>query len=74
MPSASHRLPRCRDHRDPRPRRGVAAARRDHDAGRLQAAEQGYRRVPAPRPGHADALHLLGVLALQVGRPREATR
>src|SRR5262249_19838181 len=36
-----------------------------HQAGRLQEAEQSYRRILAAEPGHADALHLLGVLAHQ---------
>ncbi len=39
-----------------------------HQAGRLAEAEQLYRRVLAEAPRHADALHLLGVLAGQVGR------
>ncbi|MEI8196354.1 MAG: tetratricopeptide repeat protein [Phycisphaerae bacterium] len=39
-----------------------------HQAGRLQEAEQIYRQILAHQPGHADALHLLGVIASQVGR------
>ncbi|WP_448205587.1 tetratricopeptide repeat protein [Azospirillum sp. sgz302134] len=39
----------------------------DHQGGRLREAEQGYRAVLAANPHHPDALHLLGVLALQVG-------
>jgi tetratricopeptide (TPR) repeat protein/ADP-heptose:LPS heptosyltransferase len=39
-----------------------------HNAGRLQAAEQIYRQVLAQSPEHPEALHLLGVLALQIGR------
>ena len=39
-----------------------------HQAGRLQAAEQIYRQILAVDPNHADALHLLGVIASQVGR------
>lgn len=38
-----------------------------HDAGRLREAEALYRQVLASQPGHADALHMLGVLAHQVG-------
>ena len=37
--------------------------------GRLAEAEQIYRQVIAAMPRHADALHALGALALQAGRP-----
>ena len=40
-----------------------------HRAGRLQEAEAIYRQILAAVPNHADALHLRGVLAYQVGRP-----
>ena len=39
-----------------------------HQAGRLAEAEALYRQILAVEPGHADALHLLGVVAHQVGR------
>ena len=39
-----------------------------HRAGRLQAAEEIYRRILAIDPQHADVLHLLGVLAHQSGQ------
>jgi tetratricopeptide (TPR) repeat protein len=39
-----------------------------HRAGRLREAEQLYRQILAQKPEHADAMHLLGVLAHQVGR------
>ena len=39
-----------------------------HRAGRLADAETLYRQILAVQPGHADALHLLGVTAYQVGR------
>jgi tetratricopeptide (TPR) repeat protein len=39
-----------------------------HQAGRLSAAEQVYRQILAAEPNHADATHLLGVIALQTGR------
>lgn len=39
-----------------------------HQAGRLAEAEAIYRQILAAEPNHADALHLLGVIALQVGR------
>jgi Tfp pilus assembly protein PilF len=43
-----------------------------HMAGRLAEAEQIYRQVIAAMPRHADALHALGALALQVGQPAVA--
>jgi tetratricopeptide (TPR) repeat protein len=43
-----------------------------HGAGRLAEAEQVYRRVLAELPGHADSLHMLGVLASQCGQPQAA--
>jgi Flp pilus assembly protein TadD len=43
-----------------------------HQQGALTTAEALYRRVLAAAPRHADALHLLGVLAAQRGRPCEA--
>jgi predicted O-linked N-acetylglucosamine transferase (SPINDLY family) len=39
-----------------------------HQAGRLAEAERIYRQVLAQQPDHADALHLLGVLAGGAGR------
>jgi predicted O-linked N-acetylglucosamine transferase (SPINDLY family) len=39
-----------------------------HHGGRLAEAEQIYRQILARRPDHADAMHMLGVLAAQVGR------
>ena len=38
-----------------------------HQAGRLAEAEAIYRQVLAAEPQHADALHLLGVIAHQMG-------
>jgi predicted O-linked N-acetylglucosamine transferase (SPINDLY family) len=46
----------------------LAIAIRHHQGGRLQAAEQIYRQILAAEPEHADALHLLGVIAHQTGR------
>ncbi|MDQ2106197.1 tetratricopeptide repeat protein [Azospirillum isscasi] len=43
-----------------------------HRAGRLPDAEKDYRAVLAVDPRHPDALHLLGVLALQAGHPGPA--
>lgn len=45
-----------------------------HQAGQLSRAEQIYRQILAQQPVHADALHLLGALALQTGRRDEAVR
>ncbi|MGY0787975.1 tetratricopeptide repeat protein [Azospirillum argentinense] len=43
-----------------------------HRAGRLADAERDYRAVLVAAPRHPDALHLLGVLALQAGHPGPA--
>jgi Flp pilus assembly protein TadD len=43
-------------------------ALRHHQAGRLQEAENLYRQILVHQPKHAEAMHLLGVIALQVGR------
>jgi predicted TPR repeat methyltransferase len=43
-----------------------------HRAGRLLQAEEGYRALLALSPADVEALHLLGVLAEQVGRPGDA--
>jgi tetratricopeptide (TPR) repeat protein len=45
-----------------------AAGLAHHQAGRLAQAETHYREVLAAQPDHADALHLLGVIASRVGR------
>ncbi len=45
-----------------------ALAIQHHQAGRLQAAEQIYRQILQAEPNHAEAIHLLGVLAHQVGQ------
>ena len=45
---------------------------RCHIAGRLQDAETLYRRVLDADPDHADANHLLGGVAHQVGNHRQA--
>ena len=46
----------------------LASAIQHHQAGRLQAAELIYRQILAIQPNHADAWHLLGVIAHQTGR------
>jgi tetratricopeptide (TPR) repeat protein len=50
----------------------LAAAARCYQAGRLAEAELLYRQILQAEPDHADALHLLGVLALQSGRHQAA--
>ena len=46
----------------------LGAGLKHHQAGRLAEAEACYRRVLGAQPDHADALHLLGVVAHQAGR------
>ncbi len=50
----------------------LAAALALHQAGRLAAAEAGYRRALDAAPAQPLALHLLGVLLLGAGRAGEA--
>lgn len=50
----------------------LKAAFAHHQAGRLGQAESLYRRILAAHPGHADALHLLGLLAHQSGHDEPA--
>ncbi len=45
-----------------------ALAIQHHQGGRLQAAEQVYRQILAVEPNHAQAIHLLGVIAHQAGK------
>ena len=49
-------------------REAFEAAVRLHQAGRLQEADQIYRQILGAEPGNADAWHLRGVLASQVGQ------
>jgi predicted O-linked N-acetylglucosamine transferase (SPINDLY family) len=46
----------------------LSIAIQHHQAGRLQAAEQIYRQILQADPRQADAMHLLGVIASQVGQ------
>jgi tetratricopeptide (TPR) repeat protein len=50
----------------------LALAVQHHQAGRLQAAQQIYRQVLAAEPNQADAWHLLGVVAFQLGKHEAA--
>jgi tetratricopeptide (TPR) repeat protein len=45
-----------------------------HQAGHLREAEQLYQKILQQAPDHADAHHLLGVLAFQTGRHDRAVR
>jgi protein O-GlcNAc transferase len=51
------------------PDQDFAQALAHHQAGRLAEAERLYRRVCAADPNHVPALHRLGVVAHQLGRP-----
>ena len=45
-----------------------------HQAGRLAEAERIYRQVLSAHPRHADALHLIGLIAMQTGHHEAAVR
>jgi protein O-GlcNAc transferase len=47
-------------------------ALRLHQSGRLAEAERIYEQVLGSSPDHFDALHLLGLVAVQTGRPQRA--
>jgi predicted TPR repeat methyltransferase len=47
-------------------------ALQDHRVGRLMEAQAQYRDVLQIQPGHADAIHMLGVIAYQAGKYEEA--
>jgi len=49
-----------------------AQAQHYHQAGQLSQAEQLYRQILQVAPQHADALHFLGMIAGQQGRPEQA--
>ena len=46
----------------------IEQALEHHQAGRLQQAEVIYHQILTQEPNHQDALHLLGLIALQAGR------
>ena len=54
------------------PAQMFAAALQSHRQRRMAEAEGLYRQVLAVDPNHVDALHMLGVLAYQAGRPEAA--
>ena len=45
-----------------------------HQAGRIADAERLYRQILQVDPNHADALHLLGLIASHVGNHAAAER
>ena len=47
----------------------LQAALAHHRAGQLGQAEQIYRQILEAHPRHAGAMHLLGLIALEIGRP-----
>ena len=50
----------------------LALAVQYHQSGNLQQAEAIYRQILQVDPGNADAMHLLGVIAGQVGKHEQA--
>lgn len=50
----------------------LSLAIQHHQAARFAEAEQLYRQILAAQPRNLDAMHLLGTLALHVGRPDAA--
>ena len=47
-------------------------ATRHHQAGQLADAEKIYRQILQHEPSHPHALHRLGIIALQIGKPEAA--
>jgi tetratricopeptide (TPR) repeat protein len=50
----------------------IVLAKQHHSAGDLQKAHRIYRQVLQSDPRQADAMHYLGLIAYQVGKPEEA--
>lgn len=46
----------------------ITKALRYHQSGQLQKAEEIYKKILHINPNHPDSLHLLGVIASQVGK------
>jgi tetratricopeptide (TPR) repeat protein len=69
MNRSLHLVPRRQNQRPPVNLQGMCAnAIAFHQRGQLAEAERIYRQILELDPHHADSLHLLGVLAHQVGR------
>ena len=47
---------------------------KQHSAGNLREAEKLYRQILKVQPHQPDALHLLGVIAFQVGQYKQAVQ
>jgi hypothetical protein len=52
----------------------LAKAMTDHQAGRLDAAAAGYKRILRKHPTHPDALHFFGLLHFHRGQELDAVR
>lgn len=50
----------------------LSTALAHHQRGELSQAAQIYRQIVSSEPAHAEALHLLGVISLQLGQPGQA--
>ncbi|MEQ8850649.1 MAG: tetratricopeptide repeat protein [Phycisphaerales bacterium] len=50
----------------------LSLAMQNHQAGNLREAEEMYKSILSRNPRNANALHLLGVLHAQTGRPEDA--
>ena len=68
LATANVREKRVRQQSSPGVQEVLAVAVRHHQAGRPNDAERLYRQILQADAHHADALHLLGVLAQQAGR------
>ncbi|MBF0587519.1 MAG: tetratricopeptide repeat protein [Magnetococcales bacterium] len=58
----------------PTPEEALQRAIEHHEAGHLTDAEALYRQLLTTHPQHAMAWHRLGLLALQVGQPQQASQ
>lgn len=63
-----------REAADPAVAASFAAALEHQRAGRLPEARRLYKQILATHPGHADSLHMLGMVEHQAGRRDEAAK